>query len=598
VKVTNSDGTPSQFQQVYSSFYDKWVTTDSFGEVKFTLPEGRQKILGRFYPESQALNISRGEFDLTVNVSSDLLIKLPLPEVLETSLRLEDPAGTPLNQIPVFLQPTYCGRGPSLEVASQPLAGLGRFGVSGPYFVFKSPDGARGELGLGTRAGIRAGHSIRAEEGVATFAVFAITPLSMETCVQTSLGYHLHFSPASIGNTDLAMTSQEFLSGEHRFVIRGAPTFEVDPLPKAVTSNSYMANFVVTGSLSSPNSAYREVNGGITVGRPESGASNSLGLSVGSNEIKANGDFRLVVYVNKTQVPPGSVFFLKTDTNFQSVLLKVPSFLEVSQRTLATFSNNATILTSQQRGQVKAAVEANPNAEKFICTGIRYYSQPMSVNIMVRKRAKAACEYAKELNPSLSTWYQNKPTQARSYAGKVLLTIKSPPKMVEYDEWQMSPMDTFTPPRLPGSYDIKQFGVVESSSAPTYLTVYIYTRDHPTHSQYLGSNNQIGLLFDFDLNGVPDMTLSSMGDGYRAEGELVDSQGVLICSAVFETNPFYPWVPNSEPYVFFRVRKECLPAGDQIAIASWSKFDDGTGDRLPETGSIIFQSPWGPEGGR
>jgi len=97
-----------------------------------------------------------------------------------------------------------------------------------------------------------------------------------------------------------------------------------------------------------------------------------------------------------------------------------------NQRTLATFSGSATGLTSQQKSQVKAAVEANPNAVKFICTGIRYYSQPMSVNIMVRKRAKAACDYAKELNPRLSTWYQNKPTQARSYAGKVLLTVKTP----------------------------------------------------------------------------------------------------------------------------------------------------------------------------
>jgi len=96
-----------------------------------------------------------------------------------------------------------------------------------------------------------------------------------------------------------------------------------------------------------------------------------------------------------------------------------------NQKTLATFSATATWLTSTQKAQVKAAVEANPNAEKFICTGIRYYSQPMSVNITVRKRAKAACEYAKQLNPSLSTWYQSKPTQARSYAGKVLLTIKS-----------------------------------------------------------------------------------------------------------------------------------------------------------------------------
>ena len=97
----------------------------------------------------------------------------------------------------------------------------------------------------------------------------------------------------------------------------------------------------------------------------------------------------------------------------------------VYQKTLATFSSSATTLTSQQEAQVKATVEANPTAEKFICTGIRYYDQPMSVNITVRKRAKAACGYAKQLNPALSTWFQNKPTKARSYAGKVLLTVKS-----------------------------------------------------------------------------------------------------------------------------------------------------------------------------
>jgi hypothetical protein len=95
------------------------------------------------------------------------------------------------------------------------------------------------------------------------------------------------------------------------------------------------------------------------------------------------------------------------------------------QKTLSTFSGNSTTLTAAQRNQIREAVEANPNAEKFICTGIRFATQPMSVNIMVRKRAKAACEYAKQLNPNLSTWFQNKPTQARSYAGKVLLTVKN-----------------------------------------------------------------------------------------------------------------------------------------------------------------------------
>ena len=124
--------------------------------------------------------------------------------------------------------------------------------------------------------------------------------------------------------------------------------------------------------------------------------------------------------------PPNMKPVLNLSEASQASGPKIASEELVSQRTLATFSESATGLTSLQRSQVKAAVEANPNAEKFICTGIRYYSQPMSVNIMVRKRAKAACDYAKELNPSLATWYQNKPTQARSYAGKVLLTVKTP----------------------------------------------------------------------------------------------------------------------------------------------------------------------------
>jgi hypothetical protein len=112
----------------------------------------------------------------------------------------------------------------------------------------------------------------------------------------------------------------------------------------------------------------------------------------------------------------------------------------LSQKTLASFSSTATTLTNLQRSQVKAAVEANPNATKFICTGIRYVSQPMSENIKVRKRAKAACDYAKTLNPELSTWYQNKPTEARSYAGKVLLTVKSPASIdLEGDQQIVTP---------------------------------------------------------------------------------------------------------------------------------------------------------------
>ena len=45
----------------------------------------------------------------------------------------------------------------------------------------------------------------------------------------------------------------------------------------------------------------------------------------------------------------------------------------VYQKTLSAFSSTATGLTSQQKAQVKAAVDANSTAEKFICTGIRYF---------------------------------------------------------------------------------------------------------------------------------------------------------------------------------------------------------------------------------
>ena len=93
-------------------------------------------------------------------------------------------------------------------------------------------------------------------------------------------------------------------------------------------------------------------------------------------------------------------------------------------KTLKTFSGSRTSLTSAQKAEIRAVLEKSDGNTKFICTGIRYYQQPMSVNIMVRKRAKEACDYAKSINPNFSYWYQTKPTEARSYAGKVFIVSK------------------------------------------------------------------------------------------------------------------------------------------------------------------------------
>lgn len=95
----------------------------------------------------------------------------------------------------------------------------------------------------------------------------------------------------------------------------------------------------------------------------------------------------------------------------------------VVQRSLQAFPSGATALTAAQRNQIVTAVRLLPGAKKFVCTGIRFESAPMSENITVRSRAKAACDFAKQINPDLSTWFQTRSTTARSFAGKVLLTI-------------------------------------------------------------------------------------------------------------------------------------------------------------------------------
>ena len=98
---------------------------------------------------------------------------------------------------------------------------------------------------------------------------------------------------------------------------------------------------------------------------------------------------------------------------------------EVVQRTLGAFAVGATSLTAAQRAQIGAAVRLTPDGGKFVCTGIRLQSAPVSENIIVRGRAKAACDFAKQINPSLSTWFQTRSTSARTYAGKVLVTVST-----------------------------------------------------------------------------------------------------------------------------------------------------------------------------
>jgi hypothetical protein len=94
------------------------------------------------------------------------------------------------------------------------------------------------------------------------------------------------------------------------------------------------------------------------------------------------------------------------------------------QKSIKTFARNASTLTTLQKTVVRTMVEEHDTADKFICTGIRREGGTRAENIMVRLRSKAACDYALELNPELSTWYQSKVTKAPSFVGRVLLVAR------------------------------------------------------------------------------------------------------------------------------------------------------------------------------
>jgi hypothetical protein len=99
-------------------------------------------------------------------------------------------------------------------------------------------------------------------------------------------------------------------------------------------------------------------------------------------------------------------------------------FSQSQVRTLSDHPGRATALTAKQKAEIRAVLAKGKGNTKFICTGIRLEGQSVSMNRAVRLRAKLACEYAKSLDPKLSTFYQSKVTKARSFQGRVLVVSK------------------------------------------------------------------------------------------------------------------------------------------------------------------------------
>ncbi len=92
------------------------------------------------------------------------------------------------------------------------------------------------------------------------------------------------------------------------------------------------------------------------------------------------------------------------------------------QKVMSTFTGTKTTLSVSQKQLIAKVVKDNPSATKLICTGIYLAGSSTAQNLLMRKRAKAACDYAKSLDQDLKVWYQSKSTKTRSSAGKTLIT--------------------------------------------------------------------------------------------------------------------------------------------------------------------------------
>lgn len=92
------------------------------------------------------------------------------------------------------------------------------------------------------------------------------------------------------------------------------------------------------------------------------------------------------------------------------------------QKQLAKFAGSKVTLSVSQKKLISDLVKANPSASKFVCTGVYLSGASAKQNLLMRKRAKAACDYAKSLDSELKVWYQTKSTKAKLVAGRTIVT--------------------------------------------------------------------------------------------------------------------------------------------------------------------------------
>ena len=439
--VLVSDG----YSSVTSTFLNETkVLTD--GAVKFKVPNGAQKFTLASVANPLDKNLTYYTFYWDMTVNGQTQVELVLPKVTSTTIRVEGASTKP--HVMIFRLGSYDSR--STESASW-------YDSSGTWATLRQ-NGTTSQV-QGTRLSIEQaardvnGQPIQVyrfsneaggvlvEDGSIEFSIFETKPLASEDSWRIRTQDTFDFD--GDGYTDFSygyrygaygwksgrFSRAAVFSGNASFPVEGSVNLAISTLPRTGKLDANKRkSFRVEGVLESSDVAFFPVNSTITAYVINKFAFDGTvrATAVGSATVNSDGTFALDVLIQASVNIIGTTFFLRTPLGYGTVNLDLPTFETkiVRQKTLSPFESSSTALTSKQKTQIRDALNSSPNAEKFICTGIRFESAPMSENIVVRKRAKAACDFAKSLNPELSTFFQNKPTKARSYAGKVLLTIK------------------------------------------------------------------------------------------------------------------------------------------------------------------------------
>lgn len=130
-------------------------------------------------------------------------------------------------------------------------------------------------------------------------------------------------------------------------------------------------------------------------------------------------------------VVAGVVFATSQFVPIQAQPVFLASEVSLATRSLAAFPGSSQILTSGQRSVIKDFVFDNTLGERVICTVTSLPRDSVAIKNRYKARAKAACDYAKRLNPSLRTSVALRATTTSSNAGRVSVQMRHTPVTIE-----------------------------------------------------------------------------------------------------------------------------------------------------------------------